>query len=448
MLQKFSIFTVSLLILITSSFLSPVYGELLQTYVNPNPTAFVEDRFGAAVDIDGDKIIIGSWEDANENFGGRAYLFDTSGNLLQTYINPSPADVGGGDEFGADVAIDGNNVVISARGDDDISLNSGIVYLFDTSGNLLQTLHKPGSPTSPGVGFGFSVAISGSNVVVGEPLADTLGFNTDSGQVFQFDTSGNLLRTIFSPTPQAGDFFGGDVAISGNKILVGASHSVGNGEALLYDTSGNFLRTYISPNPGAGSQFGGAVDIDGNNVLIGDFGDFSNSGDGKVFLFDTSGNLLQTYINPTPGPTPIDDNYGIAVAIDGTNVIIGASNEDIGVDAVGRAYHYDTSGNLLKTFDSPSPKFKGFFGDAVACSGNFALIGESQSGRTQPTSNPGFAYLFEKVPTPTNGVTVGGDLIPLDTTMVLVAGTQSVAAWMIPVIVSVIGIAIVIARKF
>jgi len=43
---------------------------------------------------------------------------------------------------------------------------------------------------------------------------------------------------------------------------------------------------------------------------------------------------------------------------------------------------------------------------------------------------------------------VGGDIIPLDTTMVLVAGAQNTAAWMIPVIVSGIGIAIVIARKF
>ena len=43
---------------------------------------------------------------------------------------------------------------------------------------------------------------------------------------------------------------------------------------------------------------------------------------------------------------------------------------------------------------------------------------------------------------------VGGDIIPLDTTMILVAGTQTTAAWMIPIIVSAIGIAIVIARKF
>ncbi len=43
---------------------------------------------------------------------------------------------------------------------------------------------------------------------------------------------------------------------------------------------------------------------------------------------------------------------------------------------------------------------------------------------------------------------IGGDIVPLDTTMVLVAGAQYTAAWMIPVIVSGIGFAIVIARKF
>jgi len=43
---------------------------------------------------------------------------------------------------------------------------------------------------------------------------------------------------------------------------------------------------------------------------------------------------------------------------------------------------------------------------------------------------------------------VGGEIIPLDTTALLLAGAQMNAAWMIPVIVSGIGFAIVIARKF
>jgi len=43
---------------------------------------------------------------------------------------------------------------------------------------------------------------------------------------------------------------------------------------------------------------------------------------------------------------------------------------------------------------------------------------------------------------------VGGDMIQMQTTSVLAAGAQYTAAWMIPVIVSAIGIGIVIARKF
>jgi len=43
---------------------------------------------------------------------------------------------------------------------------------------------------------------------------------------------------------------------------------------------------------------------------------------------------------------------------------------------------------------------------------------------------------------------VGGNILPMDTTALLLAGTQMTAAWLIPAIVSAIGIGIVIARKF
>jgi len=43
---------------------------------------------------------------------------------------------------------------------------------------------------------------------------------------------------------------------------------------------------------------------------------------------------------------------------------------------------------------------------------------------------------------------VGGDMIQMETISILSAGAQYTAAWMIPVIVSAIGIGIVIVRKF
>ncbi len=43
---------------------------------------------------------------------------------------------------------------------------------------------------------------------------------------------------------------------------------------------------------------------------------------------------------------------------------------------------------------------------------------------------------------------VGGEFIGIETTSVLVAGSQTTVAWMIPAIVAAIGIGIVLARKF
>ena len=57
-----------------------------------------------------------------------------------------------------------------------------------------------------------------------------------------------------------------------------------------------------------------------------------------------------------------------------------------------------------------------------------------------------FCSLATKVPV--TGPPIGGTFIPTDTTSLLLAGAQMTASWLIPVIVSAIGIGIVIARKF
>jgi len=57
---------------------------------------------------------------------------------------------------------------------------------------------------------------------------------------------------------------------------------------------------------------------------------------------------------------------------------------------------------------------------------------------------PAINFVLTASPSPA----VGGELLPIDTTALLLVGSQMNAAWMIPVIVSAIGIGIVIARKF
>ena len=89
--------------------------------------------------------------------------------------------------------------------------------------------------------------------------------------------------------------------------------------------------------------------------------------------------------------------------------------------------------------------------DCGNCIGSFSLS----------VSGPGIAYIITGSESTINlssvvvdnilfrpSTAVGGEMIPLDSTMILAAGAQYTAAWMIPVIVAGLGFAIVIARKF
>jgi len=67
---------------------------------------------------------------------------------------------------------------------------------------------------------------------------------------------------------------------------------------------------------------------------------------------------------------------------------------------------------------------------------------------TQLSANLGVDHLQYGFIPPSDRMAVGGELIPLDTTSLLLTGAQMNAAWMIPIIVSAIGIGIVLARKF
>ena len=101
-------------------------------------------------------------------------------------------------------------------------------------------------------------------------------------------------------------------------------------------------------------------------------------------------------------------------------------------------------------------------GDGLVDSDTFLIPAPFVGMITLSVSGPGIVYVLTGANDPSSGgdsvftdnITfeclraVGGEFLGVDTTAVLVSGAQYTAAWMIPVIVSGIGIAIVIARKF
>ncbi len=147
--------------------------------------------------------------------------------------------------------------------------------------------------------------------------------------------------------------------------------------------------------------------------------------DGDDGLLDGQSTIFFDYVTaPTgPDPFPVPNHSFWFTDLEWTN----AAGEVVDF-TVGSGNHQTPS--LMTTGFGP--------GEAHATTGAFNI-------------NPGTSMLNDLFITAAhngNGNAVGGEFIGIDSTMVLAAGAQYTAAWMIPVIVSGIGFAIVIARKF
>ena len=208
-------------------------GNLLHTLDNPNAFigASTVDVFGWKLAMSGDRAIVSaSYEDdaAGQN-SGKAYIFDvTTGSLVHTLDNPNDFGAGSEDQFGESVAISGNYAIVGVpREDEAIGSTSGKAYIFDvTTGALVHTLDNPnayGTPSSDY--FGRSVSISGNYVIVGAYAEDDAG-GSGSGKAYIFDvTTGALVKTLDNPNSYGtgeNDRFGGAVAISDGRVIVGA----------------------------------------------------------------------------------------------------------------------------------------------------------------------------------------------------------------------------------
>jgi hypothetical protein len=195
-------------------------GALLQTFFNPTPAR--RDFFGYSVAAVGNNVLIGALsDDAGQRDTGAAYLFDgATGALLHTFLNPTP---GFDDRFGETVMGVGNNVLIGAPFDDTGADNAGAAYLFDgTTGALLHTFLNP-TPADEDY-FGSAVGVVGNNVLIGAHGDDTGADNAGAAYLFDAAT-GALLHTFLHPAPVALDAFGAAVAGAGDNVLIGAPNN-------------------------------------------------------------------------------------------------------------------------------------------------------------------------------------------------------------------------------
>jgi hypothetical protein len=171
------------------------YDWNLVTTIQPSD---LQERtfFGFSSSINDDYAIIGErWAtvDGHEK-AGRAHIYDTDWNLVATLQSPTPEDNG---EFGLDVVIGGDIVVVGERRGDVESMNEGKAYVFDLGGNLISTLISPAP--FPGNQFGYSVETDGEIIVVCEADVE-VGGKSKAGKVHVFSLGAPAVETPVETT--------------------------------------------------------------------------------------------------------------------------------------------------------------------------------------------------------------------------------------------------------
>ena len=346
-----------------------------QAYIKAE-TPDASDRFGYAVAVSGDTMVVGaSQADLSTPFpdvaqAGSAYVFVRNGNDWELQAQLAASNPDQYDNFGWSVAIDGDTVVVGAPnergngtgGEEDDSLSSaGAAYVFERNGTTWakQAYLKATLPAEDSY-FGHAVAIDEGTIVVGayrEDLEESLtNQNAGAAYVFVKDSSGWAFQDrLYASNAEAWDYFGYSVAIDGNAVVVGAYGEDGNGSGGEADNSQSFSGAayffWWNKNTGKWSQkaylkasnaeendyFGRSVGVSGFTVVVGADGEDGNGTDGEednntgsagavyVYEYISANWVQQAYLKASNAGEL--DVFGKSVAISGDRIVIGASGE-------------------------------------------------------------------------------------------------------------------------
>jgi hypothetical protein len=238
------------------------------------------DDFGASVSLDGERLAVGArsdWHAAPR--AGSAYVFERVGTTWGEEAKLVAADAAQDDEFGVSLDLDGDTVVVGALYDDNFGgVDAGSAYVFVRgASSWSEQAHLMASGGGPQEFFGI-VALSGDTVVVGANRANHSGLFSP-GAAYVFDRSGTAWSEqamLVAGDADNDDRFGA-TSIEGDLIVVGAfkdTHSggLGAGSAYAYQRVGSawsqtLKLTAESPLPG--DWFGGNTALDGGRLLVG-----------------------------------------------------------------------------------------------------------------------------------------------------------------------------------
>lgn len=379
-----------------------------QVLTAPDPDA----TYAEAVAIDGQTMAIGNrlaggLDFASLDFSGSVDIWTQAGGTWSRQATLKASPVVRDATFGTSVAISGNTLVVGASMDhspDQVPAWPGGAYVFvrAANGTWSQQAHLVSpNPTANG-DFGRSVAIEGDTIVVGATHEDA-GAVKVSGAAYVFTRTGatwTQQARLLAATPKYCEEFGASVAISGNRVLVGAPERGWDG---IHPTPGGavdvFVRTGTSwaleqrlraPNGEFGDGFGCSLALVGTTMLIGAPGESSgatgNNGDqtdntsggsGAVYAFEKAAGAawtLSAFIKAANNEAGA--GFGASLSLDANTAVIGAPRES---SSWGAAHVITRSGPGTAWSELQGLALREFagamFGYAVAVDGDTIVAG-------------------------------------------------------------------------
>ncbi len=385
-----------------------------------------EGAFGRSVAIDGDVMVIGAPYNSLHGYSaGVVYVYtrNQQGTLLDqsddtwdyaTFLQPLIS--GDSFSFGISVDIYGDTIVVGAERD-----SSGAVYVYSRVGDdwkseppLVEEIRVAG--LSPYAYFGTSVAIYENTIVVGAHTS-VQGVSID-GAAYVFEKTGDdwsapSMRELVHPVPDYDDYFGDVVTIHDGVIVIGApvdnSNGARSGAAYVYTIVGESwlnqppLVTKLTASDGESSDnFGLSVATNGTDILIGAPNSSKNGTlSGSVYLYSKIG--LDWF---TTSPREIkligahkNHRFGATVSIGDNQMIVGTTRAQEIPGHFGAAYVYTKNGfewsvdTATESVLIPIESGYSAFGFAVAISNGTILIGAFMTSLDGEGS--GGAYVYE-----------------------------------------------------
>jgi len=341
--------------------------------------------------------------------------------------------------------------IINSTGDGTSPLNSAHAVATDLSGNVFVSGKNSGNV--------FKISTPGTCSTSGTPCTITQIINFISPHGIATDSSGNV-------------FVQGKLGNTVQKITPGGTITT------IIDSTGDGTNTLTFPH-------GIATDLSGNVFVTGVTTD-------NVFKITPGGTITQIINSTGDGTNTLDDPRNIATDSSGNVFVVGKNTNNAfkiatpGICSTGGTpctitQIINSTGDGTNTLDEPQ-------GVATDSSGNVFVIGDisnnafkiatpgtcstggtpctitkiidatgdgSGNALSEPfdvaTDSSGNVFVTGRVSNNAfkiaKDISVGGTLVPIDTTALLLAGVQSISMWMIPVVAAGVGISVFVIKR-